>query len=213
MRSCLALPKLYGVANRRLTRLRNLFPPPYANIDARRDRIIAFVAIEALNLWASFARSYYISCVGHARTSAGARVSLAMAFPSTQDAIDYAVVTLTNRNPAGAPFSRRDEPVWHDALTLSKLSTSLMFSIDLTVQMAAAYPTTVFRFLPVFRNFFAHRNDDTFRKTQAAAHQLAVPGGRMRPSQVLSTAPVGGVGPLLADWLDDIQNVMDLLCH
>src|SRR6266436_6595172 len=127
MRPCLTLPKLYDVANWRLTRLRILFQPPYGVVDARRDRAVAYVAIESLNLWASFARSYFIACIGNAKTNAGTRVTLAVPFPSVQDAIDYAVVNLYNRNPAGAPFARRDEPVWHDAATLSKLSTKLNF--------------------------------------------------------------------------------------
>lgn len=70
----------------------------------------------------------------------------------------------------------------------------------------------MYRFLPLFRNFYAHRNDDTCRKTQTAARQLGIPSGRLRPSQLLSTPVAGAVQPIRLDWLDDIRNLMDLLC-
>jgi len=213
MRGAGALVKLYRTGTARLLRLRLLFPPPYGPIDSVRDRVIAHVTIESLNLWSNFVRSYYLACVRNARTSAGPRVTLITSFSGPQAALDYAVAHIKNKNIAAAPFARRDEPPWHDWSTLVKLCVALNISITPQVQFASGYPTTMLRFLPVFRNFFAHRNDDTFRKTQTAALQLGIPGGRAHPSRLLSTPAAGAAQPILADWLDDIQNLMDLLCN
>jgi hypothetical protein len=213
MHATRALPKLYEMGSARLSRLRLLFGYGHFPIDAARDRTIAYICVEAMNLWASFVRCYYLSCMCRAKMISGANVTSVIAFGSPQEAIDYAVIHLKRKNPAAAPFSRRDEPVWHDWSTLPKLSIALNLSVDPAIRAATGYSTTMNRFLPVFRNFYAHRNDDTFRKTQTAARQLGIPGGRQWPSQLLSTPTAGAVQPILVDWLDDIQNLMDLLCH
>jgi hypothetical protein len=213
MRGAGALVKLYRVGNARLVRLRLLFSPPYGPVDAARDRTIAHVTVESLNLWSNFVRSYYLACIHNARTSTGPRVTLNTSFGTPQAALDYAVAHIKNWNIAAAPFARRDEPPWHDWSTLVRLCVALHISITPRVQAASGYPTTMHRFLPVFRNFFAHRNDDTFRKTQTAALQLGIPGGRAHPARLLSTPIAGAAQPILAEWLDDIQNLMDLLCN
>ena len=78
--------------------------PPIHDAD---DRTIAFVAIEALNLWAAFVRAVYLSCVHNARRESGGRVSVS--------------VTGLHNNVAAIAFSRnivkvtrRGEPIWHE---------------------------------------------------------------------------------------------------
>src|SRR5436305_764973 len=114
MRGARALVKLYRIGNARLLRLRLLFGPPYAPVDAIRDRAIAHVTIESLNLWGNFVRSYYLACIHNAKTSTGQKVTLITSFATPQAALDYAVAHIKNRNIAAAPFARRDEPPWHD---------------------------------------------------------------------------------------------------
>jgi hypothetical protein len=64
----------------------------------------------------------------------------------------------------------------------------------------------------VFRNFYAHRNIDTFQKAQNAARQMGV-SGRGTPSQLLAKVISGSSQPILREWLDDIKDMMDLLCN
>jgi len=65
--------------------------------------------------------------------------------------------------------------------------------------------------LPVFRKYFAHRNEMTMR----AAISLAIPNSvpaNARPSVILLSTPAGRYQPLLVEWLDDLILAAEYLC-
>jgi hypothetical protein len=175
--------------------------------------VVAYAAIEAHNLWASFARAFYLSCVLRATRETGIPITItAPGLLTTSDAIQYAVRLLKPRLTTGPPFTRRDEPVWHDPNTLLKLLSSLGASNLLEVQAALSYPTKVFRLLPTVRNFFAHRNEETAQKSSGVARSLGL-SGKLKPGEVLCSVLPGRPQNVLADWLDDLRAVMTLLCQ
>jgi hypothetical protein len=112
----------------------------------------------------------------------------------------------------GPPWNRREEPTWHERQTLLKLSSILGASNDSQIQAALSYKTWVFADLPVFRNFFAHRNDETAKRARALASHYTV-SSQLRPSEILCSVAPGRPQRVLADWLDDLRNVVDLLCQ
>lgn len=204
------LEKLQRCAVRRATclkRLIDVFPLPSG---AELDRVTAFVTIEALSLWSSFARAYYLSCALNAKTVTGIRVTTSSGINTIPDAIKLSITHFRPyRKP---PWSRKDEPTWHDTNTILTLARLIGASNLAQVQAALSYPTLVFTQLPVARNFFAHRNDDTARKTSNLARDLGL-GTKLRPSVMLCQRALGRPQNVLADWLDDIRNVVELICQ
>jgi len=173
---------------------------------------VAFVTIEALNLWASFVRSFYISCVLRARTATGARITITRpGLHTTGDAITFCMHQMKHRKGSG-PWLRRQEPAWHDTSTVLNLLTAIGASNLTQVQNALSYPTSFPTMLPLARHFFAHRNQDTMHDVQSIARNLGV-SARLRPSDVLCSRAAGRPQNVLSDWLDDIRNVVDLMCQ
>lgn len=212
MNAVSALDCLGEKATRRLFRLRGLidtFAPP---IQTEKDRVVAFAAIEALNLWDSFARSYYLSCVFGAKLRSGSAVRLSLAGLRTADAaVRSAMASAGRRAPIGGLIRRRDEPSWHDVQLLLKLFQYVGASHLAQLQSALSYPTDVFRFLPTVRNFFAHRNRDTAHKVRDAAPLLGVLGPS-KPSDIVCSWRANRPQNILADWLDDMRTVILLMC-
>jgi hypothetical protein len=197
---------------RRLARLRLLVDQCRPPLNTEEDRIVAYATIEALNLWDSFVRAYYLSCVvTRALTDSGVRITTNVALPTVDDAIDFAVKQIypaTNRQP---PWSRRDEPRWYVPGHIIKIMTSAQASNRAHIIAAFGYQTAVFANLPTARNFFAHRNADTAEKVSAIAGHYTL-SARLRPSDLLCSRLPGRPQALLSDWLDDLREVIVLLC-
>ena len=214
MRPTPVLARLERTAVQRALLLRTLADscgsPPVA---AETDRLVSFLAIETLNLWACFARSYYLSCVMGARTRAGASVTISNAsVRSFDDAIKLAVWTFNTRlRGTPGPFRPRDEPAWHDTAVLLRLISVVGASTVAQTTTALGHSTTVFRDLPVFRNFFAHRSEGTAVKAANVARSYSL-NPALRPSEVLCATRAGRPQSVLSDWIDDVRIVVSGLC-
>lgn len=191
-----------------LRQLIHAFAPP---LDAPADRLVSYTTIEALNIWASFARAYYLSCcVSNARRGSGVQVTLAGPnITNTIDALFWACkIVKGSKKP---PKSRREEPAWFDPNTLLKTFAALDVSNLHQIQAAFSYSTNVFIHLPTARNFFAHRNEETMRRLRDLARNLGI-----NPNQPACDIVCSATGSrpqnVLADWLNDLQNVAILLC-
>lgn len=175
------------------------------------DDRISFVAIEAMNVWASFARAYYLSWFLRPLTISGKRVICSNHFRLFEDALIFAIRRLRSRNYSGVRPSRRDEPTWYEPRTLLTLAADIGVSnlneVQVAFSLGATYPTN----LPTVRNFFAHRNDETFRKVRDRAILLGL-GGNLRPSEFVCTALPSRPQNLISDWLDEIRLTIELLC-
>jgi hypothetical protein len=203
---------LYRRANVRLERLRELavtaLPMPFSE----RDRRLCYVSIEALNTWSEFVRSYILSCVNNPQRVNRAQVTHSNGALRSHGDVLHAAVRLMKGAQKPAPKRRRDEPAWHDIQTLLKTCAVLGCSHIADVQNAVSIGTKTFDHLPTLRNYYAHRNHESKRK----ACQLAVKYAIARvphPTLLLSTPLPRRPQPLIADWIDDLRSVAQMLCE
>jgi hypothetical protein len=131
---------------------------------------------------------------------------------SIQDGIHFAVQTLKPRSvKLNRVYHPLDEPNWYKRETLLDLANALTFSNSADIQLALNLSTDAFTDVVVFRNFFAHRSENTARQAQRL-------GPRYGQSSTKPPADiVCGVGPgrpqnVLADWIDDIRITIDYMC-
>jgi hypothetical protein len=172
------------------------------------DRTTAYVAIEALNLWTEFVRSFYLSCATRAIRLSGARVAVGKRFNNTDEALSFAIrLTNPRRRP---PYTWWDEPKWAKSATILQLDRQLAFSNSAEIGTAMSYPSTVLDHLPAFRNFFCHRGADTAQKALTSARAIGV-HGTARPARALQAVPSGPV-TILRTWLADLDAIVDLIC-
>ena len=177
---------------------------------------MSWAIIEATNLWAGFLRAYYLSATGKAATRSGHRISLTSAtapkFPNFQAALRYAVIQKYHH--FGKPtVSRRDEPPWHDTKNFLNLLQKLGASNLASVQKALAYKTAFYDLLPTIRNFYAHRCDETSRKAANVGIKLGLSAmPNLRATQIMCSRLSKRPQNVATDWLDDIGNVIDLMC-
>jgi hypothetical protein len=207
------LAKLNRIARMRITKLRAVVRPLSLPASSEADRLIAWAIIEALNLWAGFLRAYYLSVAIHAKTASGKRIDLLSAtLPDVPSAIRFAV---QRKNPGFKKrlISRRDEPTWHDAGDFLKLLQSVGASNISQIQAGLAYRTTFFIFLPTIRNFYAHRCEDTFKKAGNVGIKLGLSAKPdLHATEIMCSKLPRRPQNIATDWLDDIGNVIDLLC-
>jgi hypothetical protein len=108
---------------------------------------------------------------------------------------------------------RLDEPAWHAVPDYLSLCRSVGFSNLGQILGAFSYPSDFFEQLTPLRNFYAHRCDETFRRACRVGVKLGLsPKPDLRPTQIMCSRLPGRPQNIVADWLDDIENVIELLC-
>jgi hypothetical protein len=207
------LVKLRKTATRRLARFKTEVEACPLPLSRANDRVIASATIEAANLWSATVRCFYVSCCLEVKRTSGPRVGIVtLGVNSPTEAINFAMATLKPTTPGGPPWRRRDEPAWHETASLVKLMQALGSSNFPAVTSALSIRTRVFSDLPVFRNFFAHRSDDTAGRVRRIARGYRI-SPNLRPAEILTAAIPGRPQRLLSDWLDDLSNATILLCQ
>ena len=182
-------------------------------VSREKEACLTYVLIEGVSTWTNFSRSYYLSCTVKTKCRDGSKITLTTPITDYNDAIGQAILLNKPRiqAPLGGIWHRRDEPAWHDSNILLKSCMNLGCSNLDKIQAAFSFGSRVFIDMPVFRNFYAHRNN----QTEHAAKQLALQyriRSDLRPSQILLTRPPTSHQYLLLDWLDDIYVTVELLC-
>ena len=207
------LDKLNAAARRRIARLRLVVRPLSLPATPEADRALAWAIIEADNLWAGFLRAYYLSATIRAKTVSGGKIALSLAsFPDLASALKFAA-QLKDPKFKKSTVSRRDEPAWHNTTDFLKLLQRIGASNLPTVQAGLAYGTTFFNHLRTIRNFYAHRCDDTSRKAGSVGIKLGLSATpSLHATQIMCTRLPKRPQNIATDWLDDIGNVIDLLC-
>jgi len=206
--------RLRRSANKRLILLRILADSCVQPVTPVVDQRVSFIVIEALNLWASFVRSYYLSCaVMQPLRESGARVTIGLAgIHDSVDALAVSIRTLKPRVTWGPPWSRNDEPAWHAPGTLVTLARAINSSNQPEIAAAFGYSTKVFQYLPSVRNFFAHRNEETADRIVNVARSYRL-NPKLRPSEILCSNVPRRPQSLMSDWLDDLRLTVSLLCQ
>jgi hypothetical protein len=206
---------LSGMGCSSLAQLRSSALRAIADLPQRRAKqAVAVVTIDLLNLWGAFSRAYVMSCIMRPRRANGGRVTVAMAGLDFNGVIGVAMrrhrPTLPPRS--NGSWNRRDEPPWHMSDTFLNCCADLGCSHLQDVQAAMSLGSRVFDDLRHFRNFFAHRNEDTARKARVLAPNYSIPSYR-HPIEILASSPFGRPHALLVDWIDDLDVTIELLCQ
>jgi len=178
----------------------------------QKSQLVGAASIEVHNSWSNFVRAYYLSCVMSARAISGESVTCVDMFVRS-DPIGYAVHLF---NPKACPTSEgnwrhRTEPPWHDPYVLTTLATVLPLSNEADVRAAFSIGSRVFIDLPVFRNYFAHRNQASERAARDLAILNSIPG-QPSPAEILIATPLSRPQSLFLDWLDDLMFTASYLC-
>lgn len=194
----------------RASRLIPLVQAAATPVSAENDRTVAYVAIEAVNAWASFSRAFYVSSAMRAYTASGTRVTItAGGLKTPADAILLATKHL-KKSFKGSKVARREEPAWYRVNNLLTV-LQLVGASNTNVAIAAfGYSTKVFDCLPTLRNFFAHRNGDTCSMCSTIAPTIPVPPAR-RPADILLYRDLAKPMNVLSEWITDMTNVADQL--
>lgn len=213
MRKSRSLQRLQSAFNYRVVRLERVAR------EVSDDKASAYVAIEALNAWASFARQFYLSCTWlQAITIKGLRATPGGgAFADERQALLFAIQRLkpnvSARAAAGAKIDARYEPNWHSKDTIIQLSSTLALSNDSSVVAAFSYPTRFFDDAPVVRNFFAHRNMGTADKVRRLARQPPYLLTAETAHDFVRSLLPGRPQTVVAEWLEDLRLVSDEICQ
>jgi len=178
-----------------------------------REWLLANVVIESINTWSNFCRSYYLSCWLNPKTRNHTYIYITHTFVDYNNAIGVAIhyVRPAITAPLSGIWHRRDEPAWHDHNILMRLCQLVGCSHLPNIQSSFSFGSRVFVDLPVFRNYYAHRNQQTSAAASNIAPQYGV-ASRLRPSQILLSRPVGRPQQLILDFIDDLIATADLLC-
>ena len=202
---------LYHSGNTRLLWLREKVNRLTLGSSFSHDENIAYVVIESVNLWASFSRAYYLSWFMKPKTMTGGRIRCVRHFGFFEDALLFAIRHLRSPGYKRLHPSRRDEPAWHDPSNLLSLAAAVEVSNFAQISAALSFGATYVSNLPTVRNFYAHRNDETFRKVQSKAALLGL-GTNLRPCEFVCASLPSRPQNLISDWLDEMRLTIELLC-
>ncbi len=202
---------LVRTATRRCLELKSLVRLITVPTTAADDRTVAFVCIEAANVWMGFARAYFVSTALRAKLN-GRRITItAIPMRTNVDALAFAIRVTNPRSFArGGPFGHRDEPDWQQTSVLARLTSALGASNQGLVRAGISVSTRAFVDLPVFRNFYAHRSEGTVVRIRKVARNYPINQG-LHPTQMLCTVLPARPQSLLSDWLDDIRGSMEAM--
>jgi hypothetical protein len=203
------LSKLQSAVTRRLLRLRRAYAqctavPPSHETEPR----LAFAAVELDNLVLSAIRQFVISCLTGARSADGQRVAVTPRLRDEGEVAAYVLSVLAQKayEDLGSPqrVARQHEFKIREPRFLERVMASCAASNLISVEAAFSLPTTLFSDLPTVRNFYAHRNDDTWRKVRNRAAGRGIFGVRTTDEVLRATLP-GRPVSLFEDWLDDAE--------
>ena len=175
--------------------------------DRATDRRTSFVVIELANLWAQFARAYYLACaLGGSDSQGSPVVTRSSRLNSVNDAITIAVwannqkLILTKKT-----WRPRDEPDWNQPAVLHKSLSAIAARNKANVESATSVGSKVFEHLPKARNFYAHRGPGTAPIAVRIATRYPIPSNLPHPTQVLNFKTTKlPEGTVLLTWLSDI---------
>jgi len=170
--------------------------------------------IEALNTWNNFSRSFYLSCTLNPKTVNGNKITTTVITANFNDAIGRAIVYFKpSRTPnSSGIWHRRDEPTWHDPNTLLSVCGHIGCSNIINISNGLSGGQTFFSGLPTFRNFYAHKNQQTENAAMQKSPIYSIPA-TLRPSEALRAFPINETSTLLEKWLDEITVTIEYLCY
>ena len=220
MRPSKHLKKLQETAINKVHRLRRLLTNiPVSSSSNEIETCLTYITIETLNTWSNFSRSFYLSCTLQPKTVSRNRVTTLVRPANFNDAIGQAIRlyrSSANPNSQGL-WHRREEPTWHDPSTINRVCAHIGCSNIADISDGLSGEQTFFAHLPVFRNFYGHRNQQTERAAMQLAPRYGI-SATLRPSDILRQFPISSTSTpstsiLLVKWIDEIEATIEYLCY
>lgn len=212
MRPVTDLCKIQSAFDARLVRLRRAASEALAAPSARRSAGLCFVVVEFDNLLLAALREFLISSLRQARTTTRRRIYATRIFGDEQEIGAYALSVLSIRSfqNKGSPakIQRNDEFKVRDPRDTKRVLDSCSASNSSSLDNALALNTGLFSEIATVRNFYAHRNSDTWRKVQRRSYDMGFLGIK-HPDEMISRALPGRPVSLLEDWFDDASLFFD----
>lgn len=179
------------------------------------DTALCYAVLEIHSSWTTFSRSYFLSEVRSAQTLSGGRITIAPAITDDRAALVAAITRCKGPRATPGPTQRighREEPHWFTPANLTNSSAAISASNYANMLAAFSTPSTVFRDLPTFRNFYAHRNFETAELATDLASRYSLPRPT-HPTLLLNTPAAGRSQTILFDFMDELRITAELLCR
>lgn len=214
MRPVSDLSKLHDALTSRLRRLRRLYNVG-ADTAAGRPELISFSVIELDNLVLGAMRALLISSVRNARTLSGVRVRSAFSRREESEIAAFMLSVVNNQafQRMGSPVSinRKQEPTVRDPRVVERIFSAAGLTNTPSLQNALALNSTLFTNMATLRNFYAHRNADTWRKAHRKAIDMGIHAANSVDDIVKSLVPQRAVR-VYEDWLDEAELFFEEAC-
>ena len=209
MRTVQHVVRLREPVLRRFSRISNILKEErLRRPDPIKERAVAYAIVELLNTWSEFARALFLSYALGASDSQGVSVTHNIHnMHSVEDALFEASSFSNPSRRLSRPVRRRFEPTWHHRSTLTRLSTHFGFSNLSAINNGLSVQTRSFDDLPTIRNFYSHKNADTFKSAIGVARYYVVPQP-MHPTELVLSVASGRSQSIGEDWVSDLQNVI-----
>jgi hypothetical protein len=210
MRATRRFGKILGVVQRRV----QFFRACHSRLKSGSDRAAgtwgAHVVIELDNLLISAFREYLVSSNFGAKSLSGKWASTSVApFPSDAHlcAQALAVVNSVKYRNLGSPITvdRRVEHKFRNPREVRTVLAAFGGSNLPEFDAALALNTTLFADIAVLRNFYAHRNRDTWRRTSNYFTQQRAFPIFSRASDLLNHRRPSASVELIEEWLSDAE--------
>jgi hypothetical protein len=214
MRAASDLAKLYDAAQYRLVRIRRLYSSLTNRPLADRGMVISTSVMELDNLIISTLREFTISSLVRTRTVLGHRVATNRPFRCEAE-ISAHIISIVNsiafqRLKQPSRIARKDEPTVRDPKTTEKILVGCAASNLPSLQNALALNLSVFRDIPTLRNFYAHRNEDTWKKVKDKARIMGIIAAR-HTDDLVQAVVIGRPSSIFEDWLGDLETFFEEL--
>lgn len=181
---------------------------------SKNDPHLTHLILELDNLYIESLRAFTLASMGGARCRSGQSTNPTTRFMDQGQAAAFILQTL---NPTafaklGAPgtVNRKKEPSIRNLADVEKVLSRLGTTNVPSVRTAAAYPSTFVDLLPTFRNFFAHRNQDTTRKVKTKIRSLGVVASEHPANLLFAMIPTRPVR-VCEDWFLEMRDLFDAL--
>ncbi len=206
MQTCSDLSKLYAATSHRLLHI-DLLCGKIRNLPSDSPRLMTgYLVMELDNLVLGGMRRFLFSSLLGTRTVSGHRVTVSTKYYSEGE-VSAKILSIVNtpkfiklKQPIS--ITRDNEPTIRDPRKLEDILTKCGASNVGSVQKALQLNTNLFRDLPTLRNFYAHRNEDTWTKLRVKAVSLGLSSFK-HADDVVYAVLAGRPVSLLEDWIAD----------
>lgn len=208
MNHCSDLESLYASFEKRLYRLTIELDHVREIEGYRRRMILAQVVVELDNLLLGCLREFLVSCLLGTRTVNGTRTASQQALTSEGEASAFIMSSLNSfgyqRMGSPATVPRRKEPTIRQPRDVEKVLLAAKANNIVSVQRALAFNFKFFDEIGSLRNFYCHRNKDTYDSAYSKARNWGATS-RLHPDELVLKPRPGRPVPIIRDWIGEAR--------